>query len=84
MTEPVLRKPAHQCWTALSHTTIDMGSAAGRRFRHLVDSYSAELGTELSEAELSLVRQACALQLEAERMQAAIVRCDSTRRYRNR
>jgi hypothetical protein len=27
---------------------VDMRSAAGRRFRHLVDSYSAELGTELS------------------------------------
>jgi hypothetical protein len=53
---------------------VDMRSAAGRRFRHLVDAYSAELGTELSEAELSLVRQACALQLQAERMQGAIVR----------
>src|SRR5450755_3726343 len=53
---------------------VDMRSAAGRRFRHLVDSYSAELGAELSEAELSLVRQACALQLQAERMQGAIVR----------
>jgi hypothetical protein len=53
---------------------VDMRSAAGRRFRHLVEAYSAELGPELSEAELSLVRQACALQLQAERMQGAIVR----------
>ena len=53
---------------------VDMRSAAGRRFRHLVDAYSAELGNDLSEAELSLIRQACALQLQAERMQGAIVR----------
>jgi hypothetical protein len=51
---------------------VDMRSAAGRRFRHLVDAYSAELGTD-SEAEWSLVRQACALQLQAEWMQGAIV-----------
>jgi hypothetical protein len=53
---------------------VDMRSAAGRRFRHLVGAYSDELGNDLSEAELSLIRQAVALQLEAERMQAAIVR----------
>lgn len=52
----------------------DMRTANGRRFRHLVDAYAAELGSDLSEAELSLIRQAVALQLEAERMQAAIVR----------
>jgi hypothetical protein len=39
-----------------------------------VRAYEAELGGELSEAERSLVRQAVALQLQAERMQAAIVR----------
>jgi hypothetical protein len=55
---------------------VDMRSAAGRRFRHLVDSYSAELGTELSEAELSLIRQAVGLQLLAERLQGQIVRGD--------
>ena len=53
---------------------VDMRSASGRRFRHLVGAYSDELGNNLSEAELSLIRQAVALQLEAERMQAAIVR----------
>jgi hypothetical protein len=48
--------------------------AIGRRFRYLVGSNAAELGGELSEAERSLVRQAVALQLQAERMQEAIVK----------
>jgi hypothetical protein len=39
----------------------------------LVDAYSNELGGELSEAERSLVRQAAALQLQAEKMQEAFV-----------
>ena len=49
-------------------------SSSARRFRDLVRSYEAELGGELSEAERSLVRQAVALQLQAERLQEAIVR----------
>lgn len=53
---------------------VDLRSSSSRRFRHLVDSYSHELGAELSEAETSLVRQPVALQLQAERMQEAIVR----------
>jgi hypothetical protein len=39
----------------------------------LLESYAAELGGDLSESELGLVRQAVALQLEAERLQADIV-----------
>jgi hypothetical protein len=53
---------------------VDGRTIAARRFRDLTNSYSAELGGELSEAERSLVRQAVALQLQAELMQAAIVR----------
>jgi hypothetical protein len=54
--------------------SVDLRSAGGRRFRHLLASYSAELGGELTEADQALLRQAVTLQLEAERQQAAIVR----------
>jgi hypothetical protein len=53
---------------------VDLRSSAARRFRVLVDAYEAELGGELTEAERSLARQAVALQLKGEMMQAAIVR----------
>lgn len=53
---------------------VDLRSSSARRFRDLVRSYEAELGSELSEAERSLVRQAVALQLQAERLQEMIVR----------
>jgi hypothetical protein len=53
---------------------VDGRSSSARRFRDLTQAYSNELGGELSEAERSLVRQAVALQLQAERMQEAIVR----------
>jgi hypothetical protein len=52
---------------------IDLRSAGGRRFRFLVQSYAAELGGELTEPERALVRQAVALQMQAEAMQEAIV-----------
>jgi hypothetical protein len=39
----------------------------------LVQSYAAELGGELTEPERALVRQAVALQMQAEAMQEAIV-----------
>jgi hypothetical protein len=53
---------------------VDGRSSSARRFRDLVLAYEGELGGELSEAERSLVRQAVALQLQAERMQEMIVR----------
>ena len=53
---------------------VDGRSAGARRFRDLVNAYEGELGGVLSEAERSLVRQAVGLQLQAERMQGAIVR----------
>jgi hypothetical protein len=52
--------------------TVDLRSAASRRFKHLVASYSIELGDELSEAEKSLIRQAVTLQLAAETMQEQV------------
>jgi hypothetical protein len=54
--------------------SLDLRSSGARRFRVLVDAYSAELGGDLSEAERSLVRQAAALQLQAEKMQEQIVK----------
>jgi hypothetical protein len=54
---------------------VDMRSAAGRRFRHLVQSHIEDLGgaEHLTEADLGLIKQSVALQLQAERMQEDIV-----------
>ncbi|MGV7219792.1 hypothetical protein [Bradyrhizobium sp. UFLA05-112] len=52
---------------------VDLRSAGGRRFKFLVESYSQQLGGELTEPEKALVRQAVALQLQAERLQERIV-----------
>jgi hypothetical protein len=56
---------------------VDLRSSSARGFRDLVRSYSTDFGGDLSEAEKSLVRQAVALQLQAERMQEAIVRSEA-------
>jgi hypothetical protein len=55
---------------------IDGRTRDARRFRDLVDSFSASLGGEsaLSEADKALVRNAAALAVKAERKQAAIVK----------
>jgi hypothetical protein len=54
---------------------VDMRSPAGRRFRYLVESYSAEIGGDgnLTEAEKAMVRQIAALQVFTERQQARVV-----------
>jgi len=52
---------------------IDGRSPAARRFRDLVDAYTSEIGGELTEVERGLVKQAAALTLTAEGMQADIV-----------
>jgi hypothetical protein len=56
--------------------SVDLRTAAGRRFRHLVQSHIAEFGgvDNLTEADLGLIKQSVALQLQAEQMQEAIVR----------
>jgi hypothetical protein len=54
--------------------TADGRTIAARRFQHLVEAYSRELGGELSPAEKSLITQAATLQMEAEQLQEAIVR----------
>jgi hypothetical protein len=56
------------------HQNADERSAGARRFRDLIAAYTAEVGADLSESELALVRQAAALTMRAEQMQQAIVR----------
>jgi hypothetical protein len=55
------------------HANVDARSAGARRFRDLIQSYTDEIGTALSESEMALVRQAAALTMQAETMQADIV-----------
>jgi hypothetical protein len=52
------------------HQTGDARSAGARRFRDLVDALSADLGDNLSEADLAMVRTAAGLSLKSELMQA--------------
>lgn len=59
--------------TRLLPRGVDMRTVAGRRFRHLVQQYSAELGQDLGEVDQGMVRQAAAISVHAERLQAAIV-----------
>lgn len=52
---------------------IDGRSPTARRFRDLMQAYEAEIGGNLTEVECGLVKQAAALTLRAEQMQADIV-----------
>jgi hypothetical protein len=54
-----------------AHQNVDERSAGARRFRDLIEAYSADLG-ELSEADLAMVRTAAALTIKSEQMQAAL------------
>jgi hypothetical protein len=54
---------------------VDLRSSAARRFKYLVNLYSAAFGDdEISEADRNMVRQAAALQVQAEMLQERIVR----------
>ena len=44
-----------------------------RRYRRLIETFEAELGSQLSAADAALVRQAAALTLRAEQVQADVV-----------
>lgn len=57
---------------------IDGRTRAGRRFKALVRSLSADLGADLSEAEMALVRIAAATIVRSEQLQASIVNGDAT------
>jgi hypothetical protein len=52
----------------------DGRSSGARRLRDLIKAFSDEIGGELTESEASLVRQAAALTLRCEQLQAAISR----------
>ncbi len=56
---------------------VDMRTALGRRYRHLVECYSNEVGTELTEPEKALVRQVASLQFRIEQLQGQIVQADA-------
>ena len=62
----------------LSAGDVDLRRAPARRFRYLVNAYSAELGDDITELERATVRQAATLQLEIERLQAAVLKGDAT------
>jgi hypothetical protein len=53
---------------------VDGRSHHARRFRDLVQAYTTEIGGTLTESESGLVRQAAALALRCEQLQATIVR----------
>jgi hypothetical protein len=55
-------------------SNVDGRSREARRFRDLVASFATEIGTDLGEVEMGLVRQAAGLALRAEQLQEAIVR----------
>jgi hypothetical protein len=56
---------------------VDYRTIDGRRFRDLYAAYAAELGAPLSEPEKAIVRQAVALQMQAEAMQQQILQGES-------
>jgi hypothetical protein len=55
---------------------VDARSATARRFRDLVDDFTRDLGGEdvLTVADRTLIRQAAAITLQVEQLQAAIIR----------
>jgi hypothetical protein len=52
---------------------IDQRTVGAMRYRSLLDSYGAELGGNLTEADKALIQQIAAMQLRIEQLQAAIV-----------
>jgi hypothetical protein len=52
---------------------IDGRSPAARRFRDLIQAFEAEVGGVLTEVERGLIKQAAALTMRAEQLQADIV-----------
>jgi hypothetical protein len=52
---------------------IDGRSPTARRFRDLVHAYKAEIGGDLSQTEMAMIKTAASLAIQAELMQADIV-----------
>ena len=59
--------------TRLLAGRVDLRSAAARRYRHLIATFTAEIGGNPTELERGLIKQAAALTLKSEDLQAAIV-----------
>jgi hypothetical protein len=53
---------------------VDMRRPSGRRFVDLCKGFAKEIGVDLTEAERALIRQAAAMTLQAELLQAALAR----------
>jgi hypothetical protein len=53
-----------------AHLAADERTAGARRFRDLVAAFSADLGDDLSEADMAMVRTAAGLTLKSELLQA--------------
>ena len=54
------------------HASGDERTANARRFRDLIGAFSADLGDDISESDMALVRMAAILTLRAEQIQAEI------------
>jgi hypothetical protein len=55
---------------------VDMRTPSARRFRDLCNGFEKEAGGNLTETERAMVRQAAAMVLQAEALQARLVRGD--------
>ncbi|SHF60540.1 hypothetical protein SAMN02745157_2524 [Kaistia soli DSM 19436] len=82
-TSPSIAQPLPTGRAAVSNGSrllpgVDGRSASARRYRDLMKEFTGELGGEgiMTEPMRALVRQAAAVTVEAEKMQAAIVRGD--------
>jgi hypothetical protein len=69
------RKQGRSRVTNGSRTLIGVkgSSKYGRRFRDLIDAYTAEIGGDLTQFEKAMVKQAAALAIKGEMMQAQVV-----------
>jgi hypothetical protein len=69
------RKQGRSAVTNGKRTLIGVRGASkfGRRYRDLVDLYSAEVGGVLTETETAMIKTAAALAIQGEMMQAAII-----------
>lgn len=62
---------------ASSRPRVDGRSSAARRFRKLCQIFTDDLNGEISAAEGALIRQAAAMTMQAEDLQAALLRGDT-------
>jgi hypothetical protein len=69
----VRRRPRRTRTGRVPLPRVDGRTIAARRFRDLAESYSAEIGGELTEADRSLIQQAAAVQIQCEELQRELV-----------